>query len=137
MVLTALGAALAGTVPYFAIHPFRSMGYGFIGTVVGLSSAYMLNPKTVSSQADGMTKLYTQNNLFRIGLFSLGWLSNGIMFMPIVNMLSSMFPLILPSFAMLAVGCFGGASLAIKLLPKHYLTRYSGLIGGLGGGLLG
>ena len=57
--------------------------------------------------------------------------------MPLINMFSSMFPLILPSFAMLAVGCFGGASLAVKLLPKHYLTRYSGLIGGLGGGFLG
>ena len=72
-----------------------------------------------------------------MGLFAFGWLSNGIMFMPLVNMLSSMFPLLLPSFATLAIGCFGGAALAVRLLPKHYLARYSGLLGGLGGGFLG
>lgn len=84
-----------------------------------------------------MTKLYTQNTPFRIGLFTIGWLSNGVMWMPLFHIISAMFPLILPSFAMLSLGCFGGASLAIKLLPKHYLTRYSGLIGGFLGGFLG
>lgn len=57
--------------------------------------------------------------------------------MPVFHMLGAMFPMILPSFAMLSLGCFGGAALLIKLLPKHYLTRYSGLIGGATGGLLG
>ena len=48
MVMTALGVALAGNVPYFAIHPFRAMAYGFIGTAAGLSSAYILKPQTVT-----------------------------------------------------------------------------------------
>lgn len=119
------------------MNPFRSIGYGFLGTAIGLSGAYMFGPKTKIEEQNGIAKLYTQNTPFRIGLFTLGWLSNGVMWMPLFKMMSAMFPLILPSFAMLALGCFGGAAVAIKLLPKHYLARYSGLIGGFAGGFLG
>lgn len=56
--------------------------------------------------------------------------------MPVFHMLSAMFPMVLPSFAMLSLGCFGGAAVALRLLPKHYLARYSGMFGGFVGGLL-
>lgn len=46
--MTAVGVALAGNVPYFSMNPFRSIGYGFLGTAIGLSSAYMLSPTTVT-----------------------------------------------------------------------------------------
>ena len=47
MVMTALGVAFASHVPFFSLHPFKSIAYGFIGTAAGLSSAYVTSPKTM------------------------------------------------------------------------------------------